>query len=67
MSQPEYIVQDSEKTVLTENQLANIVQTLLDLEVDGRVLSEELSTLVSMSARITGSIRELRQLLLEQE
>ncbi len=64
--EPEYILEDSERTLLTGKQLAFIVQQLLDMEVDSVVLRKELSDLVNLSDRIVISLREARQSL-EQE
>ncbi len=64
--EPEYILEELEKTVLTGKQLAFIVQQLLDMEVDSVVLRRELSDLVNLSTRIVESLREARQSL-EQE
>ncbi len=67
MNQPEYTLEESEKTLLTGSQLAFIVQQLLDMEVDSKVLSGELTRLVDMCTRITDSIHVQRSYLLEQE
>ncbi len=58
---PEFTVEQSEKTLLTGNQLAFIVHQLLDLEVDSVVLSKELKDLVGLSERIVILLREARQ------
>ncbi len=67
MSQPEYILEESEKTRLTEKQLACLIQELQDLEVDSVVLRKELTRLEGLSSRTANSLRELVQLLLEKE
>ncbi len=64
---PEFILEESEKTHLTERQQACLSQILLDLEVDLRAYTKELSTLVTFLGRIQNSVRELRLSLLEQE
>ncbi len=66
MNQPEYSVV-SEEIHLTEKLLACLIQNLQAQEVDLVVLSKELSLLEDMSIRIGNSIRECRQLVLEQE
>ncbi len=65
--EPEFILAQSEKIHLTENQLECIVQNLISVEVDLVVLSRELFPLEGMLGRITGSIRELRLSLLAQD
>ncbi len=56
---PEFILEESEKTHLTAKQLDNFVQNLLDLGVDIKVLSTELSKLEGFSGRIGEDIRAL--------
>ncbi len=60
---PEYILEVSEKTLLTVKQLDNFVHQLRDLEVDSKVLSTELSKLDGFSGRIADDIRALVLLL----
>ncbi len=67
MNQPEYILEESGKTLLTGKQLAFIVQQLLDMEVDSRVLRVQLIKLADFSTRIETSLRESRLSLQEQE
>ncbi len=57
--EPEYILQESEKTLLTVRQLDNFVLMLQDLEVDSKVLSTELTKLEGFSGRIADDIRAL--------
>ncbi len=63
--EPEYSVVESEKIVLTEKQLANLIQNLQDLEVDSRVLLKEFTKLEGFSGRIADDIRALGLLLSE--
>ncbi len=58
--EPEYILEESEKTLLTESQRVCLNQILLGLEVDLVVLSKELIELGVMSTDITAVIRKLR-------
>ncbi len=67
MNHPEFILEESEKTALTEKQLANLIQGLKELEVDSLVLQRELIKLVNFSGRIDVSFRDLRLSLQEQE
>ena len=60
MSQPEFILEESEKMSLSESHLASIIQGLLDLEVDSVVLSKEVCKLEDFSIRIGESCRVLR-------
>ncbi len=61
MNQPEYILEESEKTLLTEKRLANLIQELTMVEVDLVVLSRELQSRADLSTRIGISLREVRQ------
>ena len=67
MSQPEFILAESEKMHLSENQLASLIQGLLDLEVDSVVLRKELMDLVGLSGRIVDSCRVQRLSLQEKQ
>ncbi len=58
--EPEYILEESGKMPLTGNQLACIIQELLDLEVDSVVLFKELTRLEGISGRIRDSLQGLR-------
>ncbi len=65
VAEPEYIVQESEKTHLTENQLACISQRLLDLELSMVLLSRQHTSLGSTFIRIGDSLRRVRRQLEE--
>ncbi len=66
-TEPEFILADMEKTVLTGSLQVCLSRTLLNLEVDLVVLSKELTKLGNMSTRIGIDIRNLRQQELERE
>ncbi len=66
-TEPEYLLAESEKTLLTGKQLAFIVQQLQDMEVDSVVLSKEFKLRLAMLDRIINSLRELRLSVQEQE
>ncbi len=67
MNQPEFILEESERTVLTVKQLQCLLQNLEDLEVDSRVLFQELTKLEGFSGRIVDDIRGLALLLRVKE
>ncbi len=58
-SEPEFILEESEKIPLTVKQLDNLLRELRDLEVDTKVLSTELTKLEGFSGRIADDIRAL--------
>ncbi len=66
MSQPEFILAESEKTRRMESQLLCLDHTLLAVEVDLVVLSKEVSKLHQFLENTIEQVRELRQLELEQ-
>ncbi len=66
-TEPEYIVQESAKILLTEKQLDNFAQVLKDLEVDSAVLYREFTKLEGFSGRIAADIRELALLVSDME
>jgi len=55
-TEPEFIVQESAKTLLTGKQLVSFVQ---DLQVDIQVFYKELTKLEGFSGRIADDIRAL--------
>lgn len=57
---PEYSVEESAKTLLTEKQLECIGQTLLDLELSSVLLRKEVTDLASGLSTIEGNCRGLR-------
>jgi len=67
MNQAEYILEESEKMLLTEKQLDCIIQSLITVEVDLVVYSKQELELHHMLQRITNSLRELRLSVSEQE
>ncbi len=62
-TEPEFILEESEKTLLTERQLDNLIRNLRDMEVDSVVLHKELTKLEGFSGRIADDIRALVLLL----
>ncbi len=62
-TEPEYILEESEKTLLTVRQLDNLILNLQDTEVDSQVLHKELTKLEGFSGRIADDIRALVLLL----
>ncbi len=65
--EPEFILAEPEKTVLTVKQLDNFVRILRDMEVDSVVLYKELSKLEGFSGRIADDIRALVLLLVDMQ
>ncbi len=65
--EPEFILAESARTVLTAKQLDNLGQMLRDLEVDTRVLYKELTKLEGFCGRIADDIRVLALLVWERE